>query len=278
MRFKNSRTFRTAVTALIILGVILLAFSGFLRPLLGVIMDPFVKVQGWISNQFMAVYDFFTLPRDVTDLMAENAELKNEVSQLQSQIIALQEQLSEADILYALLDFARAKPENAYVAASVIGRDPNPFMHYLIIDHGSDDGIRYGMPVVTQQGLVGKVDAVTASAARIQLINDPDSSVNVRMQSLDKESQLIGSLTGDLELTMIPSDVELQAGEILLTSGLGGNYPADIVVGQVSSVQKKESDIFQTAIVQSSIDFSTLRAVLVITNFNAIDIDLLTSD
>jgi rod shape-determining protein MreC len=278
MRFKNSRTFRTAVTALIILGVILLAFSGFLRPLLGVIMDPFVKVQGWISNQFMAVYDFFTLPRDVTDLMAENAELKNEVSQLQSQIIELQEQLSDADILYALLDFARAKPENAYVAASVIGRDPNPFMHYLIIDHGSDDGIRYGMPVVTQQGLVGKVDAVTASAARIQLINDPDSSVNVRMQSLDKESQLIGSLTGDLELTMIPSDVELQAGEILLTSGLGGNYPADIVVGQVSSVQKKESDIFQTAIVQSSIDFSTLRAVLVITNFNAIDIDLLTSD
>jgi rod shape-determining protein MreC len=200
------------------------------------------------------------------------------VSQLQSQIIELQEQLSEADILYALLDFARAKPENTYVAASVIGRDPNPFMHYIIIDHGSDDGIRYGMPVVTQQGLVGKVDAVTASAARIQLINDPDSSINVRMQSLDEEAQLIGSITGDLELTMIPSDIDLQPGEILLTSGLGGNYPADIVVGQVVNVQKKESDIFQTAVVQSEIDFSTLRAVLVITNFNAIDIDLLTSE
>lgn len=241
-------------------------------------MDPFVKAQGWISSQFMAVYDFFTLPREVTDLMAENAELKNEVAQLQSQIIELQEQLSEADILYALLDFARAKPENTYVAASVIGRDPNPFMHYLIIDHGSDDGIRYGMPVVTQQGLVGKVDAVTASAARVQLINDPDSSINVRMQSLNEEAQLVGSITGDLELTMIPSDVDLQPGEILLTSGLGGNYPADVVVGQVATVQKKESDIFQTALVQSAIDFSTLRAVLVITNFNAIDIDLLTGD
>lgn len=278
MRFKNSRTFRTAVTALVILGIVLLAFSGFLRPVLGVMMDPFVKAQGWISSQFMAVYDFFTLPREVTDLMAENAELKNEVAQLQSQIIELQEQLSEADILYALLDFARAKPENTYVAASVIGRDPNPFMHYLIIDHGSDDGIRYGMPVVTQQGLVGKVDAVTASAARVQLINDPDSSINVRMQSLNEEAQLVGSITGDLELTMIPSDVDLQPGEILLTSGLGGNYPADVVVGQVATVQKKESDIFQTALVQSAIDFSTLRAVLVITNFNAIDIDLLTGD
>ena len=278
MRFKNSHTLRTAVTGLVIVGVILLAFSGFLRPIFGVVMDPFVKVQGWLSNQFIAVYDFFTLPRDVTDLMAQNSELKNEVSQLQSQIIEQQEQLNEADILYALLDFARAKPENTYIAASVIGKDPNPFMHYLIIDHGSDDGIRYGMPVVTQQGLVGKVVAVTASAARVQLINDPDSSINVRMQSLDEEAQLVGSITGDLQLSMIPSDVELQPGEILLTSGLGGDYPSDIVVGQVVNVQKKESDIFQTANVESTIDFSTLRAVLVITNFSPIDIELLTGD
>lgn len=278
MRIDSPRTLRTIVITLVVIGVILLAFSGILRPVFGKVMDPFVKIQGWLSNQFLAVYDFFTLPRDVTDLITENTELKNEVSQLQSQVIELQEQLSEADILYALLDFARAKPENTYVAASVIGRDPNPFMHYLIIDHGSDDGLRYGMPVVTQQGLVGKIDAVTASAARVQLISDPDSTINVRMQSLNEEAQLIGSITGDIELTMIPTDVNLQAGEILLTSGLGGTYPADIVVGQVMNVQHKENDIFQSAVVQSEIDFSTLRAVLVITNFTAIDIDLLTND
>ena len=98
------------------------------------------------------------------------------------------------------------------------------------------------------------------------------------MQSLNEEAQLIGSVTGDIELTMIPSDVNLIPGEILLTSGLGGNYPSDIVVGQVMNVQHKENDIFQSAVVQSQIDFSTLRAVLVITNFTAIDIDLLTND
>ncbi len=278
MRIDSPRTLRTIIIILVVIGIILLAFSGILRPVFGKVMDPFVKLQGWLSTQFLTVYDFFTLPRDVTDLIAENTALKNEVSQLQGQVIELQGQLSEADILYALLDFARAKPESTYIAASVIGRDPNPFMHYLIIDHGSDDGLRYGMPVVTQQGLVGKIDAVTASAARIQLITDPDSTINVRMQSLNEEAQLIGSVTGDIELTMIPSDVNLQAGEILLTSGLGGNYPADIVVGQVMNVQHKENDIFQSAAVQSQIDFSTLRAVLVITNFTAIDIDLLTND
>jgi len=278
MRIDSPRTLRTIVIILVVVGIILLAFSGILRPVFGRVMDPFVKLQGWLSTQFLTVYDFFTLPRDVTDLIAENTALKNEVSQLQGQVIELQGQLSEADILYALLDFARAKPENTYIAASVIGRDPNPFMHYLIIDHGSDDGLRYGMPVVTQQGLVGKIDAVTASAARVQLITDPDSTINVRMQSLNEEAQLIGSVTGDIELTMIPSDVNLIPGEILLTSGLGGNYPSDIVVGQVMNVQHKENDIFQSAVVQSQIDFSTLRAVLVITNFTAIDIDLLTND
>ena len=146
-------------------------------------MDPFVSAQRWLSERFMAVYDFFTLPRDVTELLQRNAQLENEVSNLQSQVIQLQEQLRETEVLYSLLDFARARPQDQYIAAAVIGKDPSPFLHYVIIDHGSDDGIQYGMPVVTQQGLVGRVDAVTASAARVQLITDPGSMVNVRLQN-----------------------------------------------------------------------------------------------
>jgi len=239
---------------------------------MGAVMDPFVAAQRWLSSRFTAVYDFFTLPRDVTDLLKRNIELENEVARLQSQVIQQQEQLSEAQVLYSLLGFARSRPENTYVAASVIGRDPSPFLHYIIIDHGSDDNIRHGMPVVTQQGLVGRIDAVAASAARVQLITDPGSIVNVRMQSLEKEAQLIGSITGDLSLEMVPQDVELNPGEILLTSGLGGNYPIDVLAGQVVSVRRKESDLFQTASVQPIVDFSVLRAVLVITNFRSINI------
>jgi len=104
-------------------------------------------------------YNFFTIPRDVTVLRQQNEALKNQVSLLESQVLELQQQLSETKILYALLDYARTEPENKYVAASVIGRDPSPFLSYIIIDHGSDDGILYGMPVVTQQGLVGRVVA-----------------------------------------------------------------------------------------------------------------------
>ena len=249
-----------------------MALSGFLRPVLGVVMDPFVAAQRWLSEKFMAVYDFFTLPRNVTELIQRNSELENEVANLQSQIIQLQEQLSEADILYALLDFARSRPADEYLAAAVIGKDPSPFLQYIIIDHGSDDGVQYGMPVVTQQGLVGRITAVTASAARVQLIDDSSSSVNVTLQSQDEDALANGTITGDITLEMVDQSVTLSPGDILLTSGLGGNYPSDILVGQILNVQKTENDLFQTAYIQPVVDFSSLRAVLVITNFQTTNI------
>ncbi len=272
MKSIPTRTWQVIIGVLVVAGIILLALGGILRPIVGLIMDPIVAGQRWLSDRIISVIDFFTLPRDVTNLLQRNAELENEVVRLQAQVIQMQEQLSEAQVLYALLDFARARPQYQYVASAVIGRDPSPFFHYIIIDHGSDDGIRYGMPVVTQQGLVGRVEAVTASAARVQLITDAGSVINVRMQSLKKEAQLAGSVTGDLTLGMITQDIPLNSGEILLTSGLGGNYPADIMVGQVVSVTKKENELFQSASVQPIVDFSTLRAVLVIINFKSISI------
>lgn len=235
-------------------------------------MDPFISTQRWLSERFMAVYDFFTLPRDVTDLLARNALLEGEVSSLQTQVIQLQEQLQEADVLYSLLDFARARPQDEYIAAAVIGRDPSPFLHYVIIDHGTDDGIRHGMPVVTEQGLVGRIDAVTASAARVQLISDPGSVVNVRLQNQNSEGQISGSVTGEVTLGMVAQNVNLSAGEILLTSGLGGNFPTDVLVGQVSEITRSDNQLFQSASVQPVVDFTTIRAVLVITNFRAVNI------
>jgi rod shape-determining protein MreC len=128
------------------------------------------------------------------------------------------------------------------------------------------------MPVVTEQGLVGRVDAVTANGARVQLITDPASSVNVRLQSLEVDAVVAGSVTGDITLGFVPQDVTLQPGDLILTSGLGGVYPSDIVVGQVISVRKLETELFQTASVQPVVDFTSLRAVLVITNFRPMNI------
>ncbi len=272
MNTPSSRIWQTAVLVILVVGILLLALSGYLTPAIRVVLSPLVGVQSWLSSRYMAVIEFVTVPKDVASLRDENARLTNEKSQLETQVIQLQQQLREAQVLYALLDFARARPENEYKAAAVIGFDPSPFLRYIIIDKGSDDGLRHGMPVVTQQGLVGRIDAVTSSAARVQLITDPGSAVNVRLQKQQTEAMLTGSVTGDVSLQMISQETSIQIGELVLTSGLGGNYPSDIIVGQILSVRKRENDLFQEASIQPAVDFSRLRAVLVITNFQPVDI------
>lgn len=257
---------------LIIGGVILLALAGYLSPALKVALDPIIAAQEWLSSRYQTFVEFLTVPRDVAAVRQRNAELENKVSSLEIQIVQLQQQLNEAQVLYALLDFARARPQNQYVAAAVIGRDPSPFLQYIFLDKGSDDGLRHGMPVVTQQGLVGRIDAVTAGGARVRLITDASSAVNVRLKSSQKEAQLRGSVTGEVTLEMVPQEVNLQPGELVLTSGLGGNYPQDIVVGQVVSVRKRTNELFQSAAIQTAADLTNLRAVLIITNFKPVDI------
>lgn len=272
MKRISARSWLVFTIVMVAVGIILLAMSGYLNTIIGKSATPIISIQSWVSIRYLAIYDFLTVPRDVNTLRQQNASLENEVSQLQSQVLVLQQQLSETDVLYALLNFARTKPENKYVAASVIGIDPSPFVSYVIIDHGSDDGIKYGMPVVTQQGLVGKVDAVTATAARVQLITDSGSVVNISLQTAKTTGQVAGSVTGDLSLELVTIGVTLKEGDIALTSGLGGMYPANIVVGQVLSPTKGENDLFQSATIQPVVDFSNLQAVLVITNFQPIDI------
>ncbi|PKN97767.1 MAG: rod shape-determining protein MreC [Chloroflexi bacterium HGW-Chloroflexi-5] len=271
MKRLSQRTLQSITIGLIILGVLALSLSGLLNQIVGTVIDPMVAVQGWFASRTQAIVEFFTMPRDVATLRQENILLQDQVSQLQSELLAARQQLTETDILYALLDYARAKPENKYIAASVIGRDPSPFMKYIIINHGSDDGIVKGMPVVTQQGLVGKVVAVTATAARVQLITDPGSVINVRLEQASTDGQVLGSVTGDISLDMINPGVSLIQGDLILTSGLGGAYPADILIGQVLALESPDNALFQKASVQPVVDFVNLRAVLIITNFRPVD-------
>jgi rod shape-determining protein MreC len=268
----KSRTIQTVILILVIIGLIGLALGGYLTPLSRYILAPVIGAQTWLSTRFQAIQNSITAPQDLTRLRQRNDELEAANSRLQSEIIDLKQQLSQTVILQALVDFARVNPENRYIAAQVIGRDPSPFLQYVLINRGSDDGLRRGMPVVTSQGLVGRIAAVTAGAARVQLITDAGSTVNVRLEPSGAQAVLLGSATGDLSLDMIPQNAPIQIGDLVLTSGLGGNYPADIVIGQITNLRSRDTDLFQRASVQPAVDFSQLSIVLIITNFRPVDV------
>jgi len=273
MNSSPTRSLQTIILSLLVIGMIALALGGYLTPVTRLVVAPVVSAQTWLAVRFQTVQNIINSPQDLARLRQRNTDLEAELSRMQAEIIQLKQQLSETQVLSALVDFARVQPENRYLAATVIGRDPSPFVQYVIINRGSDDGLRRGMPVVTQQGLVGRIAAVTSGAARVQLITDPAASINVRLEPSRAPAVVLGNISGEISLEMIPQSAEVQAGDLILTSGLGGNYPSNILIGQVTGVRKIETDLFQNASIQPIVDFNKLEIVLIITNFRPVDIE-----
>lgn len=261
------------VIGLVVIGLVILALSGYLGPVIRAASSPIVSIQTWFATRYLAIQNILNAPEDLDILRQQNTALKNEISVLQAEIIELKQQVSETRILEALVGFARDNnPQNSYTSAKVIGKDTSPFMQYIIIDQGSDNGLRRGMPVVTQQGLVGRIAAVLPNAARVQLITDTASAINIKIEPSGAPGVLQGQVTGNIVIDLIPKTDSVTPGDLVLTSGLGGNYPADLIAGQITTVRSRENDLFQRATVQSAVDFETLSIVLIITNFRPVDI------
>ena len=264
----SPRVLVTVALLLLALSVMVLSQAGFLRPAEGLLIRPLAALQGGITPRLAALRDLASSPGDITTLRARNAELEAEVARLQQEVITLREQASEVDILSAMLDFARGAPQNRYVAARVIGSDTSPFLRALWIDAGTADGVARGMPVVNQSGLVGRVLEVYPTAARVALITDPAEAVNVRLQESRADGVTSAQPNGELRVDMIDQDAEVAPGELVLTSGLGGNYPAQIPVGQVISVRRRDFEVFQQAVITPGVDFEDLEILLVVTSFS----------
>jgi rod shape-determining protein MreC len=133
------------------------------------------------------------------------------------------------------------------------------------------------MPVVTGQGLVGRIIEVTANASRVLLINSESSATSARLQTTRFEGTVRGVGSGGMRMSMIPLNAQVQIGDIVLTSGLGGNLPGDIVIGQITSNSQLVSGTEQTAEIRSLVNFDRLEMVLVITNFEPVDQSLFES-
>jgi len=263
----SSRALLALTFILIAGGLLVLNLGGYLQAAEGMALRPLGALQGWLSQRVTAIQTLLTSPTDLATLRSENLRLEAEVARLERELIAVREQAAEAEVLAGLLGYARTRPESRYVAARVIGQDISPFIRSVWIDRGSDGGLQQGMPVVTERGLVGRVAEVYSTIARIQLITDPQSSVNVRLQTSRADGALQAQLNGELWVEAIDQSASVTPGELVLTSGLGGAFPSDIPVGQILTVRKRDYELFQQAVVQPSADLENLLVVLVITNF-----------
>lgn len=204
-------------------------------------------------------------------LRERNLQLESDVNRLTVENLRLSEVEIENQQLRTLLEFAQANPAYDYrggqITARVIGDGASLFTHPIQIDIGEKQGLRQGMPVVTDRGLVGRIFHVYPHSSDIILITDPNSSVNVMTQTSRASGILTGRIDGLPTMTLIPLDIEISVGEIIITSGFGGHFPKGLVAGQVVKVIRNDNMMFQTAVIQPTVDFDRMELVLVITNF-----------
>lgn len=266
------RSVLVAILALASVGLIVLSQTTILTPVRNVLMAPLLFVQRGVAGLWRNTAHLLERDPAAAECQARNAQLEVELQTLQGRVTQLEEENADMQLLAALLNYARTQTSNEYLAANVIGRDPSPYLNYLILDRGTDAGVLKDMPVVTEQGLVGHVTEVTSSAAKVMLVVDPDSAVNGRLQQSREEGMVVGLPAGGLRLQYISQRVNVAPGELVLTSGLGGRYPPDLVVGSVNAVQKLNYEVLQQAELTPAVEFSRLEIVLIITSFQPVDL------
>lgn len=200
---------------------------------------------------------------EIGRLRVENARLRAEVEALNREVAALREQAAAAQRLERLLEL-RGQVSYDGLAARVIARDPSRWFSTMVIDRGSRDGVRRNAPVVTPDGVVGRVIEVTPFAARVLLIVDARSAVGVLVQSTRDAAVVEGQGTDRLHLLYLSRAAQVEPGDVLVTSGLGGVFPRGLVVGRIVSVQREEGALLQEAEVEPAAALGRLEEVLVL--------------
>jgi rod shape-determining protein MreC len=194
---------------------------------------------------------------------SEKSDLKRMVRELENDLAELEENRLENERLRRLLGF-KQKLGKVSIPALVIGRDPNNWSSVVFIDKGVNDGIAKDTVVISGQGLIGRVRESGKTSSKVMLINDVDSKVGAIVQRNREQGLLVGTPGGACKLIYLSFDSDVSEGDKILTSGMGGIYPKEILIGDVASVAKEKGRMYKYAIVEPSSELSKLEEVLCI--------------
>jgi rod shape-determining protein MreC len=234
---------------------------------LGAVVGP---LQEGVAAIFRPIGSFVTNVFRAGELADQNAALQSLIAELQSQLQDTLGQRREIDVLKGILDLA-ADEGLQVEGAEVIGESPGNFEWAVDIDKGSADGIETNMPVVSDQGLVGRVVQVYPFTSKVMLIIDPDSTVSARLSHSGERGAVVGQRDEPLRFDLVDPEVEVQPGEIVETSayqldeGLEGLFPSGIGIGVVERVEPDEAGITLQVDIRPNVDFTSLAIVAVVT-------------
>lgn len=292
-----------ATLTLVSLVTIFLSERNALDPFKNVTLTISAPVESAVRDTADPLGDIYEGITDRGDLVRENERLREEVEALQAQLADQQMALLRIAELEDALEVKSTRPDDQLLVAAVISEDPSRLKRSIAIDRGEGDGVREGMAVLSREGsLIGTVSHAFADFAWVRLISDPDSAVNAQVNVMPPsegdevlppgtpapgdEPQASatpvptaepapepvrgvaeGDLRNELVLGLLPPEAAVESGALVVTSGLGGNYPPGILIGSVSAVEQRPQAPFKKAFVEPSAGLASLDTVLVLISF-----------
>lgn len=201
---------------------------------------------------------------DLVGVRRENLRLRAQLEKLQAEQTRAVELEAENRRLAELLDLKEALALDA-VAADVIGSDASGLSRTLIVAQGSEAGFKPGMAVLSGDGVVGKIIAVSRHAARVLLIDDHNSALDAFDQRSRARGIIAGVVDDGLTMKYVDRADDIKEGDAVVTSGLDGIFPHGLLVGHIASVRREGPGLFLTVDVKPAADFRRLEQVLIIT-------------
>lgn len=207
----------------------------------------------WVKEIGESYFFLVGVQEENKTLRRQISEHRQEITRLQ-EIILMEERLKK---LYAL------QPKSGIVA-QIIGRDPSSWFKCLLVDKGHTAGVKKDMVAIGIGGVVGRIIDVATHTAKILLITDPNSAVDVLIQRSRAQGILEGNVEDYCVIKYVPKAEDIQVGDTVLTSGIGGIFPKGLLVGTIRRVDKKRAGIFQYVEVSPAVDFAKLEELLLI--------------
>lgn len=240
----------------------------FLSQTLSVISQPFLKLGSAVTSSVDGFLDRFVRTEEV---FLENEELREQLREANEKLVEYESIKRENEQFREFLQLKENNPDYDFETATVIGRDSTSRFGSFTIDKGSINGVEAADPIITSDGLVGIVWEVGLTYSHVRTIID--ISVEAGVYSISTRDS--GIATGDLALSSeglcklkyLPKSSGIAAGELVVTSGIGGVFPKNLVVGTVKSVELDSNGLSLIATVEPAADILGVTDVLVIKSF-----------
>lgn len=265
MRFIYTPTFRRMFIAFVLVALFIIADTmGYLSWVKSVFQNGVGKTSQSVSGGINSVKDFFKILGTISSLAKENAQLNQQINELAFENARLQSAKTENVTLRRALSFVEQADYDT-IPALVQAQDPTGFSQVIVIDKGQVEGVSLGQSVIVSPGLlVGRITKTYRNSSEVTLITDPNITINGEVADSGARGLVKGEHGLSLTLDLVTQNEVIKPGDKIITSGLSGDFPRGLLVGEINAIKTGASELFQQAYVAPVADLKNLKFVFVV--------------